>query len=77
MYDEIRIIVAMDEEGNWVVDDIMSESLQERIDEMVAENGTLTVRTVEIIVKMSRPIRPLAVITAPDEAGKTVEVTTS
>jgi hypothetical protein len=70
---EAKFYVAMDEQGNWVVG--VEDNIPEMIAEMQSDNGTVMVRTVELVVLMTPPSLK-ATVDVPDEAGD-VKVTSA
>jgi hypothetical protein len=67
---ECRILVAMNEDGDWVVTDDESDALSKLSNDV----GGYHARVVAITVHMSPPVMPEASVTVPDDAGETVSI---
>jgi hypothetical protein len=64
-----EIYLAMNEDGDWIVETDESDALSKLADDVGGYHG----RVVKIIVKMSPPVMTEAEVTVPDEAGEIVE----
>jgi hypothetical protein len=67
-----EIYVAMNEDGDWIVETDESEALSK----LAEDCGGYHARVVKLTVKMAPPKMAEAVVEVPDEAGQTVGIET-
>jgi hypothetical protein len=64
-----ELYIAMNEDGGWIVTADESEAMY-RLNE---EEGGYQCRIIKIVVKMTPPVIPAALVDVPDSSGTTVE----
>lgn len=65
---DVVLFIAMNEEGDWVVNSEESEVLNQ----LAEDQGGYQARVVKITVKMRPPVMAEASVTVPDDAGTAV-----
>jgi hypothetical protein len=65
-----EIFLAMNEDGDWIVETDESEALSK----LAEDAGGYQARVIKITVKMSPPVMAEAEVTIPDDDGKVVQI---
>jgi len=69
---ECKIAILMDEYGAWRVIDIDSGDVESTAKEFLDEEGSTSVRRVDLNVTMTPPVASALSVTVPEEAGHVV-----